>query len=312
LLFSYDRTLSDFNGGSSAIHPKPGAHESVESAPAKLDKDAPPAKGLAMDERDSDFEELGSYDAGAKRAPDYERLQTLIREDILSGRIPAGSRLKVSEIAATYGTSTNPAREALRGLEGEGLVVILPNRGASVRVIDETLVANLFDIRGMIEPHVVRHFVETASQSDIDDLEELQLGCEAGAAAGNHAIFHQNNIRFHDLILDCYPNAEAIKIMRQHSVWLRALNRKHPLTVPQMRRSNAEHVAFIDAVHRGDHDQAIAVMQRHRQNSKRVFLGQMREEAVFAEGAEGRSAAPLRSSHQAAPARQGAPAKNST
>ncbi len=286
-------------------------HKSVKSVPAKLDQDAPPAKGMTMDESGSDVEELGSY-AGAKRAPDYERLQTLIREDILSGRIPAGSRLKVSEIAATYGTSTNPAREALRGLEGEGLVVILPNRGASVRVIDETLVANLFDIRGMIEPHIVRHFVETASQADIDDLEELQRGCEEGAATGNHAIFHQNNIRFHDLILDRYHNVEAMKIMRQHSVWLRALNRKHPLTVPQMRRSNVEHVAFIDAVHRGDHDQAIAVMQRHRQNSKRVFLGQMREEAVFAESAEGQAAASLRLSDRAAPVRQRASAKNNT
>lgn len=250
---------------------------------------------------DSSSNDLGLEPIGAKRAPDYERLQTLIRDDILSGRIPAGSRLKVGDIAKEYDTSTNPAREALRGLEGEGLVVILPNRGASVRVIDETLVANLFDIRAMIEPHIVRYFVETASPSDIDTLEELQRGCEAGEAAGDHGLFHQNNVRFHDLILDRYHNSEAIKIMRQHSVWLRALNRKHPLTVPQMRRSNAEHVAFIDAVHRGDHDQAIAVMQRHRQNSRRVFLGQMREEAAAAGSAEARRSAPMPIARELAP-----------
>src|SRR4051812_32424152 len=58
------------------------------------------------------------------REPGYGRLQHLLREDILEGRIAAGSRLKVSEIAARYATSTNPAREALQGLEGEGLVTI--------------------------------------------------------------------------------------------------------------------------------------------------------------------------------------------
>jgi DNA-binding GntR family transcriptional regulator len=227
---------------------------------------------------DSDTHDAGE-DEG-RRAPDYERLHTLLRDDILSGRIPAGARLKVSDIAATYDTSTNPAREALRGLEGEGLVTIQPNRGARVRVIDERLVSNLFDIRGMIEPHIVRFFVENASPADIETLEVLERGCEQGAEAGDHGLFHSHNIRFHDLILDRYPNEEAIKTMRQHSTWLRALSRKHPLTAPQMRRSSAEHVAFIEAVHRGDAEQAITVMQRHRQNSRRVFLANMREDAA--------------------------------
>ena len=102
-------------------------------------------------------------DAADKRTPDYEHLQTLLRDDILSGRLAAGSRLKVSEISARFRTSTNPAREALRGLEGEGLVVIQANRGASVREIDDVFVQNIFDIRRLIEPYIIRYFVEHAS-----------------------------------------------------------------------------------------------------------------------------------------------------
>ena len=60
---------------------------------------------------DSSVRDLGLDQSGAKRAPDYERLQTLIRDDILSGRIAAGSRLKVVDSAKEYGTSTNPARD---------------------------------------------------------------------------------------------------------------------------------------------------------------------------------------------------------
>lgn len=244
-------------------------------------------RGTTMNDSNTDLDRV--EDEGRK-APDYERLHTLLRDEILSGRIPAGARLKVSDIASVYDTSTNPAREALRGLEGEGLVIIQPNRGARVRVIDERLVSNLFDIRGMIEPYIVRYFVENASPTEIETLEIFERGCEQGAEAGDHGLFHSHNIRFHDLILDRYPNEEATKIMRQHSTWLRALSRKHPLTAPQMRRSCAEHVAFIEAVHRGDAEQAIAVMQRHRQNSRRVFLANMREDAAAVARAAGGSA----------------------
>ena len=90
-----------------------------------------------------------------KREPGYGRLQQLLREEILDGRIPAGSRLKVSDIIARFGTSTNPAREALQGLEGEGLVIITPNRGARVRLINEDLVRNIFDIRALLEPYIL-------------------------------------------------------------------------------------------------------------------------------------------------------------
>lgn len=55
----------------------------------------------------------------------YER----IRDEIISGRLMPNERLKVSDLAARYGTSTNPVREALQQLRGEGFVVIEPNRG---------------------------------------------------------------------------------------------------------------------------------------------------------------------------------------
>ena len=60
-----------------------------------------------------------------------------IRDEIVAGCLGPNERLKVSELAARYGTSTNPIREALQLLRGEGFVVIEPNRGARVRPIDE-------------------------------------------------------------------------------------------------------------------------------------------------------------------------------
>ncbi|WDR02658.1 GntR family transcriptional regulator [Devosia algicola] len=64
-----------------------------------------------------------------------------IRNDILGGSLRAHDRLKVRDLAARYSVSTNPIREALHQLRGEGLVVITPNRGAQVRPLDESLLA---------------------------------------------------------------------------------------------------------------------------------------------------------------------------
>jgi DNA-binding GntR family transcriptional regulator len=69
--------------------------------------------------------------------PEVEaRISELIREDILEGRLAANERLVVSNLAKRYRTSTNPIREALQQLRGEGFVTMTPNRGARVRPID--------------------------------------------------------------------------------------------------------------------------------------------------------------------------------
>lgn len=214
------------------------------------------------------------------REPGYGRLQQVLRDDILEGRIPAGARLKVSEIAERYQTSTNPAREALQALEGEGLVVITHNRGARVRLINEDLVQNIFDIRGLLEPYFVRTFVEYATPEDVEVLRRCQEGCQAAVEAADYPSFHQNNLAFHDFIIDRHFNVEAVRIMKQHNGWLRALSRKNPLTLAHMRRSSNEHWELIEAVEKGDPDKAVEVIERHMRNSRAVFLANMRRDRL--------------------------------
>ena len=220
-----------------------------------------------------------------KREPGYGRLQQLLREEILDGRIPAGSRLKVSDIIARYGTSTNPAREALQGLEGEGLVIITPNRGARVRLINEDLVRNIFDIRALLEPYILRSFVEFATNEDIAAIEAIQAECQGAADAADYPSFHAHNIRFHDYMTDRHFNLEAVRIMKTHSAWLRALSVKHPLTAPHMRRSSAEHWQIIEAVRSGDGDVAARIINQHMSHSRGIFLTQMRRDRMRAESA---------------------------
>lgn len=234
----------------------------------------------AVGERRKPVGKRKAAEGSGVREPGYGRLQQMLRDDILEGRIPAGARLKVSEIAARYATSTNPAREALQALEGEGLVVISPNRGARVRLINEDLVQNIFDIRGLLEPYIVRTFVEYAAPEDVAALRRYQEGCQAAVDAADYPSFHQNNVAFHDYIIERHFNVEAIRIMKQHNGWLRALSRKNPLTLAHMRRSSVEHWELLEAVEKGDPDKAVEVIERHMHNSRGVFLANMRRDRL--------------------------------
>jgi DNA-binding GntR family transcriptional regulator len=240
-----------------------------------------PARAAAWTEAGLADGDIGAEEGG--RETGYLRLAQRLRDEILEGKIDAGERLKVSDIARRFGTSTNPAREALQALEGEGLVVIAPNRGASVRPVTEDLVQNIFDIRSLLEPYITRGFVEYARPADVAALTRFQTGCEAAVARQDYPEFHRNNIRLHDYMIDKHPNLEAAQIMRKHNGWLRALSVKRPLTLAHMRRSNLEHWQLIEAVTAGDPDAAVRVIQLHMQNSRSVFLEGMRRARLEAE-----------------------------
>lgn len=210
---------------------------------------------------------------------DGQRLQQLLRADIIAGRIPAGSRLKVSDLITKYGTSTNPAREALHALEGEGLVVLTPNRGARVRTIDDSFVDSVFDIRRLIEPYLVRWFAEHATLEDRQRLRDIQTECHKAAEAGDITLFHKYNREFHDFIISHHFNQEAARIMRTQNGWLRLLTSAYPPSPTQIKKASEEHWQLIDALD-NDVDLACDIVVAHSERSQRVLMGQIRRNRV--------------------------------
>ena len=101
-------------------------------------------------------------------------LYDAILDDIYDGRLAGGQRLKVSEIAERYGTSTSPVREVLRRMQGEGFVEIHPNRGATIRPTDAGSIQNIFEVLQMLEPYFVNWFADYAPPDLLDELEGIQ------------------------------------------------------------------------------------------------------------------------------------------
>lgn len=198
----------------------------------------------------------------------------MIREDIVSGRLGPNERLKVADLAEHYQTSTNPVREALQQLRGEGFVLIEPNRGARVRPIDADFVRDIIEIEMLIEPALTRWFVSIVSDADIVELERIQDEIEALNFA-DPMLHGRLDTRFHQFIYDRHYNRHAAELWWKHREILRAISRRFPTSLSRRMSVLREHRELIERIRAQDADGAAAVVARHVEGSGRHIIEQM-------------------------------------
>ena len=126
-----------------------------------------------------------------------EQVAAHIHEAIFEGKIIPGERLKENDISEWLGVSRTPTREAFRILESQGLIEINPNKGVQVSLITREDLAELFELRQVLELHCLRKFVETADKADLQDLEVLIQNMEKAVAANNTFSYLQYSVDFH-------------------------------------------------------------------------------------------------------------------
>jgi len=199
----------------------------------------------------------------------------LIRQDIVEGRISPNERLKVSVLAARYGSSTNPVREALQQLRGEGFVVFSHNRGARVRTVDEDFVRNIYEVEVLIEPYLTRWFVGVVTEADIRRLEDIQATIEDL----NFADLAENSLldtRFHRVLYDRHYNRHVVDMWWMHREILGAIGRKFPLSLGRRAAVLKEHRQLIACLRAQDAEGAGNVVAAHVEGSGRHTIEQMR------------------------------------
>src|SRR5579872_587062 len=175
------------------------------------------------------------------------QITALIREKILAGTYPPGSALLQDSIAAEYGVSKIPVREALVHLRSEGLVDIFAHRGFQVRSVSASEMQEVFQLRLAIEPAAVALGARKASPED-----RAAAGAALGAlsqalAVGDLRNSGDLNSAFH----------LALVVPRLQPVTTEALSRFHTLSdryvrmhlqpTGRMRRANEEHTALYEA-----------------------------------------------------------------
>jgi DNA-binding GntR family transcriptional regulator len=192
-----------------------------------------------------------------------------IRGQILAGRLKPGERLIEDRLSAELGVSRVPVREALRGLSMEGLVRLEPNRGASVTEVTPQLLAELVEVRTLLEALNARLAARRHDPEIVALLQDtLRRGNEA-AQSGTADQLAQLNAEFHDRLAEASRNSVLSDIMR-------SLRERTGLAFSINGRARAredwkEHAGVLAAVIEGDEEIAALLAARHVKNAAAAF-----------------------------------------
>ncbi|GLY29044.1 GntR family transcriptional regulator [Kineosporia sp. NBRC 101731] len=186
-----------------------------------------------------------------------------IRDRIMSGALPMGMPIRPAELSTEFGISRTPIREALRRLQSDGLIEMLPNRAASVRVPAPWEVREAYEIRAQLEGLATARAAGRMRRADLDRLRRVNQQAhdltpgQAGSAWTDHA--------FHTLILDNASNGHLRRAVRD-------IDQSFPRNVPaqllsenprQRDQAFAAHDRIIAALAAGDGETAAQEMRAH-------------------------------------------------
>lgn len=196
-----------------------------------------------------------------------------LRRLIEHGHYKPGAPLRQEEIAGRLGVSRIPVREALRLLERDGLVAVHANRGAFVTQHDEEAVAELFDVRLMLEADLLRRACSNLSYDAIDAIAMINSRLSATRIKNEWIALDE---KFHFTIYTAAGRPHTLALARTlrrslNSYYLRYLG-------PRSRANdwNDEHQSLLRHLERRDADKAVAVLEQHLRGTQTLLLSAMR------------------------------------
>lgn len=190
-----------------------------------------------------------------------EQVADYLREGIIAGRFPRGTRLKQQEIATLLQTSITPVREALKLLEAEGYVTGDSYRGATVAPFDISASTETLNLRILLETQLVRGAVEQARAADIEELRTLAAAFEQAFDAGDNETARAANYRFHHRMFEIARMPQTLHFVQ--ILWARypfdLINRLSG----RVSRAAREHDDLLAAFISGDTSAAMFATRQH-------------------------------------------------
>jgi DNA-binding GntR family transcriptional regulator len=178
-----------------------------------------------------------------------------MRDAILSGELPPGTKLRQEKLGERFGTSRIPMREALRALEYEGLVRSVPYRGFTVTELDADDIEEVYDLRILLEGHAVRLAVPLMTDDDLRTLEELYTErTEATPGEPQLAARERFYIRLYSMTGRPRLVGLIARLRQEVARWLRW---------PTLQHAPSHHQAFFEAIRAGDAERAVSQLATH-------------------------------------------------
>jgi DNA-binding GntR family transcriptional regulator len=190
-------------------------------------------------------------------------IATQLRDAVLGGKEPSGSQLRQDALAARFGVSRIPVREALLQLEAEGLVRIVPHKGAVVTGLSQAEVDDIFELRAMLEVRLLRRSAPLLEATDFDALDRVQQAFGEAIRKRDAARWGILNAELH---MALYRKAN---LPRTSAIVANLLTASERYTRIQLsgktawQRAQAEHGELIEHCRRKETDAACSLLERH-------------------------------------------------
>ena len=171
-----------------------------------------------------------------------------IREDILSGKYRTNEELKEKTIGDELGVSRTPVREALRQLELEGLVSIIPNKGAYVVGITQKDMRDIYEIRSRLEGLCAKWAALHITKEQLDELEEIVFLADFHVKKRNVEQLVELDNKFHETLYQACDSKELKHVLSDFHHYLQRVRKMTLMDDSRAKESNKEHMMIVEAL----------------------------------------------------------------
>ena len=221
------------------------------------------------------------------RLEGYQPLRDMVFDVLMSaimqGQLSPGERLLEVQLADEMGVSRTPVREAIRRLELEGFVVIVPRKGAYVAGLSINDVEEVYEIRTVLETLAVRLAAQRMQPADYAQLDELAEKMGATWQEGNVDNWVSLDASFHELLYKFSRNERLVSMMSNIMEQLSRYRIISLANVEVRHNSLSEHQDLIEALKRHDSEAAAAAVEKHIENTKQSLVNMLKEKFAAAE-----------------------------
>ncbi len=200
---------------------------------------------------------------GGRRSSYRERVADALRAALIAGELRPGEVYSAPSLAARFGVSATPVREAMLDLAKEGLVDTVPNKGFRVTAVSDQQLDEYTHVRALIEIPTVVDLARTADRVSLEALRPAAREIVTAAVAGDLIAYVEADTRFHLGLLALAGNSHLVEVVAD----LRKRSRLYGLTAlveaGRLLASAEEHLELLDALLERDGKAVHAIMTRH-------------------------------------------------
>ena len=213
---------------------------------------------------------MGNYDVKQEVTDKFSlrgRVFHKIRDDILSGKYKDNEELKEVAFGEERGVSRTPVREAFRQLELEGLIHIIPNKGAYVTGITIKDVKDIYMIRSLLEGLCAKWATRHITPEQLEELEENVYLAEFHASKGHTEQIAELDNRFHEILYEAADSKMLERQLRDFHGYVLRVRKKTLSKYKRSTQSNKEHKLILEAIKDKDEDRAEKMANEHILNA---------------------------------------------